>query len=707
MNSCPQKQRENHQSESQAFVICSGTYKEFYDSLRLKKEVLNKMRVDEVSKVVMSDILICSYGESQLKRHKRVQLATMVSNKLRELGRLLLVLKEMTGCHRFLDILKPEFFDNLVTATKVISGYNEANKNFRAPSLALHMSTRLVQVCDIATKLIIKKHRFLECKDPEATLKNIKRLRSLIVGHWNSEISSLALKDLNEKQWEKPKMYPLTSEIMQFQKYVINEAENACANIEAKRELEVNFRRLTECIMALTLLLNRKRIGEIQFLKKDTYQNDIPSNHQQEIIDSLTENEKILTRNFKRVVTGGKGSKPVVILFPKKIQSLIDFMLSVRSECVSKENNYLFANPKTDSRWLSGYHVLKKLAQQSGVSNKDLFTSTRLRKQIATVLQVMNIGESEMEQFANFMGHTKKTHEEYYRLPQDVYQTAKVSKILIVINNGKGAQYKGKTLDEIDLSDNVDSDNSDHEDANVSATKRTIKRSKTRLSESPSAAYDVPGPSRIYNEPVTIPAVTEKRIPYSDSSKYSSGSSADGEICEPQLKRKAWNETQAKILRSFFAKHIKEKIAPKKHEVELLIKEYPKVFKGRKWVTIKANLFSLNSTAAEVVYAILERFDLLGVRNQKKSSSQGRYYSAIQFGSSNRSESGRHMLRREYNVRTEEVDLEKEPNCEEKDHERLIRKQNHPITKAQEKEYLDIEGSENEIHCNTVFYENE
>ncbi|XP_023309830.1 uncharacterized protein LOC111691367 [Anoplophora glabripennis] len=74
----------------------------------------------------------------------------------------------------------------------------------------------------------------------------------------------------------------------------------------------------------------------------------------------------------------------------------------------------------------------------------------------------MNVSETEMEQFANFMGHTKKTHEEYYRLPQDLFQTAKVSKILIAINKGKGAKYKGKSLDEINLSD-IESDDSDNE----------------------------------------------------------------------------------------------------------------------------------------------------------------------------------------------------------------------------------------------------
>lgn len=78
-------------------------------------------------------------------------------------------------------------------------------------------------------------------------------------------------------------------------------------------------------------------------------------------------------------------------------------------------NTYLFANANSKNGWLSGYHVLKKLAEESGVSNKNLFTSTRLRKHIATILQVTNITESEMEQFANFMGHTRKTHETYYR----------------------------------------------------------------------------------------------------------------------------------------------------------------------------------------------------------------------------------------------------------------------------------------------------
>lgn len=407
--------RENHLSEAQMAVICSGNYAKFYNNLRLKTEVFTIMRSDEISRTAMEDILICSYGEDLIGKHKRTQIRTVISNKMRELGRLLIQLKKTTAVKRLIDVLKPEFFDAIVAATKIISGYDPTSKTYKASSLALHMGTTLRQICDTAAKNIIKKCPFMQCPQPDVTLKNIKRLRSLVVNHWTTEVSSLALKNLNEQRWEKPKMFPLTSDLIQFQEYVVSQAKEAIRNIQIENELKKEYRRLSEAVLALTVLLNRKRIGEVQYLTVKTYNSDMVDNQQEEFLNSLTESEKILTKTFKRVVTGGKGSKPVAILFPKSIQKYIEILLSIRDKCVPNTNTYLFANPRTENRWLSGYHTVKKLAELSGVRNKDLFTTTRLRKQIATVLQVMNITDNEMEQFASFMGHTKKTHENYYR----------------------------------------------------------------------------------------------------------------------------------------------------------------------------------------------------------------------------------------------------------------------------------------------------
>ncbi|CAH0562884.1 unnamed protein product [Brassicogethes aeneus] len=162
-------------------------------------------------------------------------------------------------------------------------------------------------------------------------------------------------------------------------------------------------------------------------------------------------------------------------------------MLEVRADIVHPSNENLFANPSTKDRWLSGYHVIKKLAEESGTSNKDLFTSTRLCKQIAMVLQVSNFSETDMEQFANFMGHTQKTHAEYYRLSQDVYQTAKVSKILMAINKSDSSQFKGKSLNDIKVSKNdlVDSESdSDNKSlGNFNSRKTCIKNPTNTLTK--------------------------------------------------------------------------------------------------------------------------------------------------------------------------------------------------------------------------------
>lgn len=51
----------------------------------------------------------------------------------------------------------------------------------------------------------------------------------------------------------------------------------------------------------------------------------------------------------------------------------------------------------------------------------------------------------------------------FFRLPQDVYQTAKISKLLILMDKGYGHKYKGKSLNEININPDkelAESDNS-------------------------------------------------------------------------------------------------------------------------------------------------------------------------------------------------------------------------------------------------------
>ncbi|KAJ8939267.1 hypothetical protein NQ318_015225 [Aromia moschata] len=90
--------------------------------------------------------------------------------------------------------INPEMFQNLISAAKMISGFNVETKSFKSPSLALHMGTNLKMVCDVAFKIVVEKRRIPELKwiNGDETKNEIKELRKLVMAHWCKELSSLA-----------------------------------------------------------------------------------------------------------------------------------------------------------------------------------------------------------------------------------------------------------------------------------------------------------------------------------------------------------------------------------------------------------------------------------------------------------------------------------------------------------------------------------
>lgn len=89
-----------------------------------------------------------------------------------------------------------------------------------------------------------------------------------------------------------------------------------------------------------------------------------------------------------------------------------------------------------------------------GAKRPDLIRSTGLRKQIATLSQILNLKDNELDILAKFLGHDIRVHREFYRKPDDCVQLAKVSKILMSLEKGTLTDQMGKSLDEIEL--NID-----------------------------------------------------------------------------------------------------------------------------------------------------------------------------------------------------------------------------------------------------------
>jgi hypothetical protein len=70
---------------------------------------------------------------------------------------------------------------------------------------------------------------------------------------------------------------------------------------------------LNKCALSLLILFNGRRIGDVQYLKITDYKEDRRSDYT-DFENALTEAEKVLTTQYKRVVNSGKGSRAVVIL---------------------------------------------------------------------------------------------------------------------------------------------------------------------------------------------------------------------------------------------------------------------------------------------------------------------------------------------------------------------------------------------------------
>lgn len=409
-----------HLSEAQTFLASTGLLGNYLSKGRLKKEIFSIMRPDAISRTVKTDALICLYGESYLNKHKRKQMHVVVSNRMRELARLKLALQKSSAIVNLIEGLKPEMYEHIVTACKIISGYDSEKNIFQAPSLALHMGTNLKFLCDVARKSVITKSPLFRHLNLEKIGKDILELKEIIKNHWCNDISSLANKVLNENTWEKPKLLPMTEDVQTFNKYIIEMAEESFKKLKNNEDMSFNYKMLAECTLSLVLVFNRKRIGEVQFLDIQTYERNYTATNQTECLNALSEFERKMSNHFKRVVVFGKGSRPVPILFTKKMQTYTEQLIHIRktTDIVPKSNKYVFANPGVEDKWMCGPAVIRKFAKKCGAKNPELLTSTKFRKQIATILQIINFDQNEMEQVARFMGHTEKTHKEFYRQVQ-------------------------------------------------------------------------------------------------------------------------------------------------------------------------------------------------------------------------------------------------------------------------------------------------
>lgn len=528
----------------------------------LKMKVFPRMRADKVSFTVKKDSLICAYGERYLNTHREQHHINICSRKMRELAKILIESQKMNSCIKNLyDLLKPQYFDVVVHSTKIIAKYDLQKDIFLSPTFGMNISRSLKDCCDLAILHLVKRkynYHNVTAAEAEAAISTFKQL---LENSWKYEISTQAGNDLNTKTWNKITILPLATDLKLLRTYLIEKGNEAEKNLKENIYESRSYILLMETIFCRLLLLNRKRVGELQRMKLSTYKlvEEQTNQSYEEFSEAITASEKILLQSFKRVVIRGKRGRGVPVLFSKDMQEHMKILLKARPHFTDENNVFLFSNSKSDKP-IVGYKVLQKHAKLCGAKNPQALTSTKLRKHLATLTQIFHMTPNDIEQLATFMGHTLNVHSKVYRLPDDIYQTAKIAKLLMLMERGDAGKYKGKSLEEID----VDMNEEIVLDEDVTGNNEYMLHNPRIALDEDICVAENDNETKIETKRV-VPKINE--------------------IKKRQLV--PWTSQQKKVVLEFFKVHVKNRKPPKRAECDTLIQKFPDLLQNKSWTKIK------------------------------------------------------------------------------------------------------------------------
>ncbi|XP_069134400.1 uncharacterized protein [Argopecten irradians] len=79
---------------------------------------------------------------------------------------------------------------------------------------------------------------------------------------------------------------------------------------------------------------------------------------------------------------------------------------------------------------------MRSFASKAELEYPERVGSTNMRKYIATVTQMMNLNDGELEWLSNHLGHSINVHREYYRNQESAIELGKVAKMLLAVDAG-------------------------------------------------------------------------------------------------------------------------------------------------------------------------------------------------------------------------------------------------------------------------------
>ncbi|XP_055007305.1 uncharacterized protein LOC110171382 [Boleophthalmus pectinirostris] len=270
---------------------------------------------------------------------------------------------------------------------------------------------------------------------------------------WDVCISSHALQTLKEAKWNAPQLLPFTEDVKTMHEYIDKCRPKYQQDLKEAPNRK-HWTKLATLSLCEIIIFNRRREGEVSKMPLTAFTSRKMSEIHSDLAVGLSKLEQKLCQHFQRLEIRGKRNRKVpLILTPDMITSMEILVEYRQSSSIFTDNPFFFSRPDANTH-LRGSDAIRQIAKECGAKHPETLSSTKLRKYISTLSTVLNLKDNEMDILANFLGHDIRVHREYYRLPEGTLELAKVSKVLLALEKGRLSDFKGKSLNQIQIDPN-------------------------------------------------------------------------------------------------------------------------------------------------------------------------------------------------------------------------------------------------------------
>ncbi|KAL8608782.1 hypothetical protein ACOMHN_065519 [Nucella lapillus] len=517
------------------------------------------MKNDDITVVASRDELILKLGQKIFaKCAARTHQHQYVRQKVREMARFLIEFRKLDPVESLQEVIDPTKYHTCVEAVRNICGFDMMKGKCKNPSTALKLGHSLGK----CTKIM--KSSAIQNEDETAKTK-AHNFFELLQEEWKTDISTVALETMQLNRYNKPKRIPLTKDIQKLHKHLEERAQDLHKQLsESETDNCSKWRDLSEVTLAKIVLFNRRRGGEAERIEVEQVEQGLSGkNLQEDILNSLSKFEQALAKKLERIEIRGKRGRRVPVLLTERHKQRVECLIKKRPHNV--ESIFLFPRGTDTKTPLRTSDILRKFSRECGAEKPELLTSTSLRKHIATMSQILNLKEHELDALADFLGHDIRVHRQFYRLSEDTIQLAKVSKLLLELESGRLTRHTGKTLDEIQVDEEEEIQEDEEEE----------------IQEGHELGDSGDDPDK-QDEGTVDPSISPNPKPSGRHQKDSEPGAKRRKTCE----RRTWSTAEKGAVKRQLAKYFRLKKLPGKADCEAAKRNEP-TLQGKSWTQIK------------------------------------------------------------------------------------------------------------------------